>query len=144
MKGKARNRRVSATGSQILSSEYLGDPGASAGAARVFTWGAGGDCLRGEPDPMSLAVHRPPLLVADRWRDYQLVDCGEGMKLERWGPYTLVRPDPQVLWPARGRSPRARWEHWDGFYHRSEAGGGRWSSAGPCPSTGRSGTTRSA
>ena len=82
---------------------------------------------------MSIAVQRPPLLVADRWRDYQLVDCGEGMKQERWGPYTLVRPDPQVLWPRQGAVPGARWEHWDGFYHRSEAGGGRWEFRRPLP-----------
>src|ERR1700690_2052675 len=42
---------------------------------------------RGEPDPMLPAVQRPPLLVADRWRDFQLIDCGDGMKQERWGPY---------------------------------------------------------
>jgi len=79
------------------------------------------------------AVQRPQLLVADQWRDYQLVDCGDGMKQERWGPYTLVRPDPQVLWPRRGTEPGARWEHWDGFYHRSEAGGGRWEFRRPLP-----------
>jgi 23S rRNA (cytosine1962-C5)-methyltransferase len=55
------------------------------------------------------------------------------MKLERWGPYTLVRPDPQVLWPRQGAEPGARWEHWDGFYHRSEAGGGRWEFRRPLP-----------
>src|SRR5580658_452560 len=80
----------------------------------------------GAPAPMAFAVQRPPLLVADRWRDYQLLDCGDGMKQERWGPYTLVRPDPQVLWPRRGMEPGARWEHWDGYYHRGEAGGGHW------------------
>jgi 23S rRNA (cytosine1962-C5)-methyltransferase len=46
---------------------------------------------------MNIPVERPALLVADRWRDFQLIDCGEGMKQEKWGPYTLVRPDPQVL-----------------------------------------------
>jgi 23S rRNA (cytosine1962-C5)-methyltransferase len=93
----------------------------------------GGRLPRGDPEPMPFAVQRPPLLVADRWRDYQLVDCGDGMKQERWGPYTLVRPDPQVLWPRRGAEPGARWEHWDGFYHRSEAGGGRWEFRRPLP-----------
>ena len=86
-----------------------------------------------EPEQMHIAVQRPPLLVADRWRDYQLVDCGDGMKQERWGPYTLVRPDPQILWPRMGEKPGARWEHWDGFYHRSEAGGGRWEFRRPLP-----------
>jgi 23S rRNA (cytosine1962-C5)-methyltransferase len=48
------------------------------------------------------------------------------MKQERWGPYTLVRPDPQVLWPRQDAEPGAPWKDWDGFYHRSETGGGRW------------------
>jgi 23S rRNA (cytosine1962-C5)-methyltransferase len=55
------------------------------------------------------------------------------MKQERWGPYTLVRPDPQILWPRLGAEPGARWEHWDGFYHRSETGGGRWEFRRPLP-----------
>ena len=75
---------------------------------------------------MPTAAQRPPLLLADRWQDYQLVDCGEGMKQERWGKFTLVRPDPQVLWPREGAAPGAPWPDWDGFYHRSGEGGGRW------------------
>ena len=69
---------------------------------------------------------RPALLVADQWREYALLDCGDGLKQERWGEYTLVRPDPQILWPRHGRERGAPWEQWDGFYHRSEQGGGRW------------------
>jgi 23S rRNA (cytosine1962-C5)-methyltransferase len=76
---------------------------------------------------------RPALLVADRWRDYALRECGDGLKQERWGEYTLVRPDPQILWPRHGREPGARWEDWDGFYHRSEQGGGRWEFRRPLP-----------
>ncbi len=72
------------------------------------------------------APSRPALLVADRWRDYQLIDCGDGMKQERWGQYTLVRPDPQIIWPRHGQEVGARWESWDGYYHRSETGGGKW------------------
>lgn len=76
---------------------------------------------------MSAPIERPALIVADRWRDYQLVDCGDGMKQERWGEFTLVRPDPQIIWPRHGQaSGIARWEDWDGFYHRSETGGGKW------------------
>jgi len=82
---------------------------------------------------MTTPVQHLPLLVADRWRDFQLVDCGEGMKQEKWGPYTLVRPDPQVLWPRQGVPAGSRWEHWDGFYHRSESGGGRWEFRRPLP-----------
>lgn len=82
------------------------------------------------------AIQRPAIAVADRWRDYQLLDCGGGMKKERWGPYTLVRPDPQVLWPVGSTSPTAgatAWEDWDGFYHRSETGGGAWEFRKPLP-----------
>jgi 23S rRNA (cytosine1962-C5)-methyltransferase len=76
---------------------------------------------------MALSVQRSALAVADGWHDYRLIDCGSGMKQERWGPYTLVRPDPQVLWPRHGAAEAAGpWADWDGFYHRSDQGGGRW------------------
>lgn len=73
-------------------------------------------------------VERPALILADRWQDYQLLDCGDGMKQERWGAYTLVRPDPQIIWPRHGSDSgkNGKWESWDGFYHRSESGGGKW------------------
>jgi 23S rRNA (cytosine1962-C5)-methyltransferase len=81
---------------------------------------------------MPAPVQRPALIVADHWRDYQLLDCGDGMKQERWGQYTLVRPDPQIIWPRSGSTSldggggASRWQSWDGYYHRSEAGGGKW------------------
>ncbi|HWA08667.1 MAG TPA: class I SAM-dependent methyltransferase [Opitutaceae bacterium] len=81
---------------------------------------------------MAASVQRPALIVADRWRDYELLDCGQGMKQERWGPYTLVRPDPQIIWP-RAAAPDSPWKNWDGFYHRSEQGGGRWEFRRPLP-----------
>jgi 23S rRNA (cytosine1962-C5)-methyltransferase len=80
---------------------------------------------------MSATIQRPALIVADRWRDYQLLDCGLGMKQERWGPHILVRPDPQIIWPRSGGA--AAWEQWDGCYHRSETGGGRWEFRRPLP-----------
>ena len=78
-----------------------------------------------------MLIERPGLLIADRWQDYQLLDCGDGMKMEQWGPYTLVRPDPQIIWPRgdgalRRGGPHGGWEGWDGYYHRSETGGGKW------------------
>ena len=76
---------------------------------------------------------RPSLIVADRWHDYQLIDTGDGMKQERWGAHTLVRPDPQILWPRHGKTPGARWDGWDGFYHRSQEGGGKWEYRRPLP-----------
>ncbi|QYM78909.1 class I SAM-dependent methyltransferase [Horticoccus luteus] len=82
---------------------------------------------------MQQFAHRPALIVADRWRDYQLLDCGDGLKQERWGDITLVRPDPQIIWPRHGEKPGAPWTKWDGFYHRAETGGGRWEYRRPLP-----------
>jgi len=73
------------------------------------------------------------MLLADRWTEYSLLDCGDGMKQERWGDHVLVRPDPQIIWPRRGRQPGAPWEGWDGYYHRSDSGGGRWEFRRPLP-----------
>ncbi len=62
--------------------------------------------------------------IADNWKDYKVIDCSDGEKLERWGEYTLIRPDPQVLWsfPRKERG----WREWNGHYHRSSKGGGEW------------------
>ncbi len=62
--------------------------------------------------------------TADNWNDYEVIDTSKGEKLERWGSYLLVRPDPQVIWDA----PRAHggWKHKNGHYHRSSRGGGEW------------------
>ncbi|MBO7594262.1 MAG: class I SAM-dependent methyltransferase [Salinivirgaceae bacterium] len=62
--------------------------------------------------------------IADRWKDYQVIDCSCGEKLERWGKYTLVRPDPQVIW----NTPKTEkgWKKMNGHYHRSKSGGGEW------------------
>ena len=62
--------------------------------------------------------------IADRWKDYEVLDCSVGEKLERWGKYTLVRPDPQVIWntPKKNRG----WKKMNGHYHRSSRGGGEW------------------
>lgn len=62
--------------------------------------------------------------IADGWNDYEVIDCSKGEKLERWGDYLLIRPDPQVIWD----SPRSHkgWKHPDGHYHRSSKGGGEW------------------
>ena len=62
--------------------------------------------------------------MADSWRDYELLDCGNGEKLERWGGEVLLRPDPQAIW----NTPRlhSRWRNPDGRYFRSSTGGGRW------------------
>lgn len=67
-----------------------------------------------------------PMILSDRWTEYQLLDCGDGMKQESWAGTVLVRPDPQIVWPRHGRELGAPWEKWDGYYHRSNTGGGKW------------------
>lgn len=62
--------------------------------------------------------------TAPDWTDYELLDCGAGERLERWGGVYLVRPDPQAIWRPAGRDPH--WKHPDGRYIRSSSGGGRW------------------
>lgn len=66
------------------------------------------------------------MILSDHWSEYRLLDCGDGMKQESWGGPVLVRPDPQVVWPRKGKDLGAAWEKWDGFYHRSTTGGGNW------------------
>ena len=62
--------------------------------------------------------------VSDQWQDYELIDCGRGEKLERWGDQLLVRPDPQAIW----NTPRTNrgWKVNAGRYARSSTGGGQW------------------
>ncbi len=62
--------------------------------------------------------------IADRWKDYEVIDCSEGEKLERWGRYILLRPDPQVIWETPKKDPR--WSKLNAHYHRSRRGGGEW------------------
>ena len=62
--------------------------------------------------------------IADNWNDYQVLDCSAGEKLERWGDYTLIRPDPQVIWDTPRKHPA--WKKKNGHYHRSKKGGGEW------------------
>jgi 23S rRNA (cytosine1962-C5)-methyltransferase len=62
--------------------------------------------------------------VADQWKDYEVLDTSNGEKLERWGDYALVRPDPQVLWDTPKKLKQ--WKRPNGHYHRSSKGGGQW------------------
>lgn len=61
---------------------------------------------------------------ANSWKDYELIDCSDGERLERWGKYILIRPDPQVIWS----TPKTNklWFNADARYIRSNTGGGRW------------------
>lgn len=62
--------------------------------------------------------------IADQWTDYEVIDCTKGEKLERWGNYLLIRPDPQVIWDTPKTDPG--WKKRSGHYHRSKKGGGEW------------------
>ncbi len=62
--------------------------------------------------------------LADNWKDYEVLDTSNGEKLERWGKYLLVRPDPQVVWNTPHENPG--WKKKNGHYHRSSKGGGEW------------------
>ena len=64
------------------------------------------------------------MLIADSWKDYEIIDTSAGEKLERWGKYILLRPDPQVIWDTPKGDPR--WRALSAHYLRSKSGGGSW------------------
>jgi 23S rRNA (cytosine1962-C5)-methyltransferase len=63
------------------------------------------------------------MFVTDSWNDYELIDTGDGMKLERWKDIVLLRPDPQVIWPY---SKEINKKNIHAIYKRSSSGGGNW------------------
>ena len=63
------------------------------------------------------------MFLADTWADYEVLDTGDGEKLERWGDIILRRPDPQTIWP---KADEGLWKRAQARYHRSERGGGEW------------------
>lgn len=64
------------------------------------------------------------MYIADNWKDFEVLDATDGEKLERWGDYILLRPDPQVIWSTKKGIPE--WKRLNAHYHRSEKGGGDW------------------
>lgn len=62
--------------------------------------------------------------LANNWKDYEVIDATDGEKLERWGRYVLLRPDPQVIWSTPRKA--AEWNRLNAHYHRSAKGGGEW------------------
>ena len=62
--------------------------------------------------------------VADKWKEYELLDCSSGQRLERWGDVILIRPDPQVIWKTEKTHPL--WYKAHAVYNRSSSGGGKW------------------
>ncbi len=63
------------------------------------------------------------MYLSNLWKDYELLDAGDGMKLERWADVLLARPEPQAVWPKQ--EPQL-WDEADAIYHRSQTGGGNW------------------
>lgn len=61
--------------------------------------------------------------LSNKWSDYECLATGNGEKLERWGNIILNRPDPQIIW---NKTNNPIWNTWDGYYHRSNLGGGSW------------------
>ena len=70
---------------------------------------------------------------ANEWTDYELIDCSDGEKLERWGKYILLRPDPQIIWNT-GKLYHKYKDSIDAIYHRSSKGGGYWENLKSVPS----------
>ena len=64
------------------------------------------------------------MILASKWKDYELIDCSNGEKLERWGNVILLRPDPQVIWD--NGNLREKYNNINSHYHRSNKGGGSW------------------
>ena len=69
--------------------------------------------------------------IAEDWKDYEVIATGDGEKLERWGDYTLIRPDPQIIWHAQ--KPLRDYKGIDAIYNRSKEGGGAWTYINPIP-----------
>jgi 23S rRNA (cytosine1962-C5)-methyltransferase len=82
---------------------------------------------------MAELVEQPVILAGEGWADYALLDCGHGRKLERYGPYRFIRPEPQAMWSPRLEDWQADGEFVPGS---DEDGGGRWQFARPIPADG--------
>ena len=66
-----------------------------------------------------------------KWKDYSVITTGDGYKLEKWSGVTLLRPDPQVIWPTS--VDMDSYKNLNAKYIRSETGGGRWLEKKPMP-----------
>src|SRR5689334_7334952 len=71
-----------------------------------------------------------PILISETWPDYALLDSGNGLKLERFGSYTVARPDPRILWT---KSAPDLWDHADAKYTRTSPTEGNWQITHPAP-----------
>ena len=64
------------------------------------------------------------MIIANDWKDYEILDMANGEKLERWGNIILVRPDPQIIW--KNKVYPDKWKNINAKYNRSNTGGGTW------------------
>ena len=62
--------------------------------------------------------------IANSWKDYEILDMANGEKLEKWGKYVLIRPDPQIIW--KDKAFPKEWKNANAIYKRSKTGGGGW------------------
>ncbi len=62
--------------------------------------------------------------ISDKWKDYELIDCSDGERLERWGNVILIRPDPQVIW--RTEKTHSLWHNAEARKYSTNTAGGRW------------------
>ena len=74
------------------------------------------------------------MLIADSWKDYEIIDASNGEKLERWGNVCLLRPDPQIIWD-NGNLLSKYHNKIDAMYHRSNKGGGHWENIKDVPTS---------
>ncbi len=75
------------------------------------------------------------MLLASDWKDYELIDCSNGEKLERWGDVLLLRPDPQIIWDNGNLIDK--YVGINSHYHRSNKGGGNWENLKKTPASWR-------
>ena len=64
------------------------------------------------------------MIIANEWKDYEILDMANGEKLERWKDVYLSRPDPQIIW--KNKSYPNKWKNINARYERSSSGGGAW------------------
>ena len=78
-------------------------------------------------------VRGDSMLLSNDWNDYELIDCSNGEKLEKWGKVYLLRPDPQIIWDNGNLSEK--YDFINAYYHRSNKGGGYWENLKKTPAS---------
>ena len=73
------------------------------------------------------------MLLCNDWNEYELIDCSNGEKLEKWGDIYLLRPDPQIIW--NNGNLIDKYKNINAYYHRSNKGGGYWENLKKTPAS---------